>query len=362
MNSSFHVMRQAANRTTRCSFAVLLLLALAVGARGQEAGGLGAYDRVPVLTGGAGYVTTFSGGSTELTANITPVLLMPVGRSFLVEARAEIEGEFEKAPGDASFHGPVNKEIQYLQLDWITGRYATVTVGRFLTPFGIFNERLYPIWVRNLQTDPLILPIGGDSSNGAMVRGGVALSRQANLNYAVYFSAASTVNKLESDRLAGTRVGLFFPKARIEVGGSVQHRLQEERSNLYGAHFAWQPRAVPFDLRSEYAFSTFGRGYWIEGAYRLSQVSGWPKLTQHAQLVARVQEFFLSTSGATGAAGEGLPTADTQMFEFGTNYYFTDGLRAMASYGRQFSSAGNANVWTVGVTYRFAFPLGRSGR
>jgi hypothetical protein len=40
------------------------------------------------------------------------------------------------------------------------------------------------------------------------------------------------------------------------------------------------------------------------------------------------------------------------------NYYFRDGLRAVSSYGRQFSELGNKNIWTVGLTYRFAFPLG----
>jgi hypothetical protein len=56
-----------------------------------------------------------------------------------------------------------------------------------------------------------------------------------------------------------------------------------------------------------------------------------------------------------------VPAANTNEPEIGLNYYFMDGLRATASYGRQLSSAGNANVWTVGMTYRFAFPLGRGG-
>jgi hypothetical protein len=47
--------------------------------------------------------------------------------------------------------------------------------------------------------------------------------------------------------------------------------------------------------------------------------------------------------------------------EFGLNYYLHDGLKAVASYGRQFSSAGNLNLWTVGIAYRFAVPLGRVG-
>jgi hypothetical protein len=49
---------------------------------------------------------------------------------------------------------------------------------------------------------------------------------------------------------------------------------------------------------------------------------------------------------------------DTRQFEFGVNYYFQDGLRAVSSYGRQFSQSGNMNIWTVGLTYRFAIPLG----
>jgi hypothetical protein len=37
-----------------------------------------------------------------------------------------------------------------------------------------------------------------------------------------------------------------------------------------------------------------------------------------------------------------------------------DGLKTVSSYGRQFSAAGNANIWTVGIAYRFAMPLGSS--
>ena len=47
--------------------------------------------------------------------------------------------------------------------------------------------------------------------------------------------------------------------------------------------------------------------------------------------------------------------------EFGVNYYPKDGLKILGSYGRQFSSAGNLNLWTVGITYRFLIPLGRTG-
>jgi hypothetical protein len=39
------------------------------------------------------------------------------------------------------------------------------------------------------------------------------------------------------------------------------------------------------------------------------------------------------------------------------NYYFLDDFRFVSSYGRQFTAGGNANIWTVGLTYRFVAPL-----
>jgi len=72
--------------------------------------------------------------------------------------------------------------------------------------------------------------------------------------------------------------------------------------------------------------------------------------------VARMQQYFVGEN-----ASEDLPSVNTRLFEFGLNYYFIDGLKASTNYGRQFSSAGNANVWTMAITYRFVIPLGRTG-
>jgi hypothetical protein len=58
-----------------------------------------------------------------------------------------------------------------------------------------------------------------------------------NLNYATYFSTLSTVNKFESDRTAGGRLGFFLPGPRIEVGASFQKELQEERAKCLWISF-----------------------------------------------------------------------------------------------------------------------------
>jgi len=314
---------------------------------------------VPILTGSAGFFTNVDGGHTELAPVISPVLLVPIGERWLVEARGSFEGEFARKNDNGPYGGTVGKEVDYAQLDFIANRYVTVTAGRFLTPFGIYNERLYPIWIRSLQREPLIYPIATEASSGIMLRGGFAISAKANLNYAAYFSTLSTINKLESDRTVGGRVGFFLPGPRVEIGASFQQLLQEERTRASGFHFAWQPAATPLNLRSEYAWSgDKGSGYWIEAAYRLSQVPRWQRVMRHVEIAGRMQQFFGHIDEDEAEEYE-LPEIDTQQADFGLNYYFMDGLKATASYGREFSSEGNANLWTVGIAYRFAVPLGR---
>ncbi len=316
---------------------------------------------VPILTGNAGFFTNINGGETELVPSINPVILLPLGDRWLVESRGEFKGEFERRDGSGPYGGKVEQEVDYLQVDYIANKYVTVTAGRFLTPFGVYNERLYPIWIRSLQPTPLIFPLGTGSSDGAMLRGGFSINPKVNLNYATYFSTLSTMNKFESDRTAGGRVGFFLPGPRIEAGFSWQKELQDERSNAFGFHFAWQPTPLPLNLRSEYARSHDGSGYWIEAAYRLSQVPFWQKALRRTEVVGRAQQLFAGQISLADAAEYGLPDVNTRQGDFGLNYYIREGLKMAASYSRRFNSDGNVNLWTVGIAYRFAFPLGRVG-
>lgn len=314
---------------------------------------------VPLLTGGAGFITTFDGGEPHLGPIVAPVVLLPLAQRWLFETRGAFEADLVQVPGESGFHGQLVKALDYAEVDFIVNRYVTVTAGRFLTPFDIYNERYYPVWIRNLQTDPLILPIGVGPSNagtGGMLRGGFKVHPQVILNYAVYFSALCNVQPVSSDRFAGGRAGIFVPKARLEIGGSFQHLLQDTHSSTFGFYSVWQPPALPLDVRGEYARSINGSGYWVETAYRLNQISILQNEFRRTQLVARLQQFFVGQ-----LPSDSLPGVNTTQYELGVNYYFTDGLKATTSYGRQFSTEGNKNVWTLGVTYRFVIPLGPSG-
>lgn len=80
---------------------------------------------------------------------------------------------------------------------------------------------------------------------------------------------------------------------------------------------------------------------------------------RRTELVAREQQFFSGNISSDTAQALGLPAANTSASEFGVNYFLKDGLKVVGSYGRQLSSAGNFNQWTVGIAYRFLIPLGR---
>jgi hypothetical protein len=312
---------------------------------------------VPVFSAGLAYNTFFQSGTAHLHPLVSPVVLIPLGQNWLIESRDTFEIDMAPQPGENGYKGYLQKEVDYLQLDYIVNSHVTVTVGRFLTPFGIFNERLYPVWIRNLQTDPLILPISTGPSGagtGAMVRGGFNIAPKVEINYATYFSTLSTYTPLDSYREIGVRSGIYLPGPRLEVGGSYQHLLQDDHSNAFGFHFAWQPPALPLDIRSEYARSENGSGYWTELAYRLSDAPAWRHELRHVQVVGRMQQFYV------GKVPNGvLPSVNTNMFEFGVNYYFRDDFRLVSSYGRQFApQGGNMNVWNLGVTYRLALPVG----
>ena len=317
---------------------------------------------IPILTGNFGAFSFVTGGHNLIDTQINPVLLVPLGDHWLIESRAEFEGQFQRPPDGGPYAGPVDKHVDYAQIDYIANSYLTVTAGRFLTPFGVFDERFYPVWIRFLQPDPLILPIRTAPSDGAMFRGGFPVNSGANLNYALYMSATSIgIGSVDSERHVGGRMGFFLAGPRLEIGGSWQKTLQDDRKNAFGFHMSWQPAQLPLSLRSEYARSFEGSGYWVEGAYRLTQMPFWQKAMRHTEFVARGQQFFVGAVGADAEDSLGLPAANTRVAEFGMNYFLCDGMKGTFSYGRQFSSAGNFNQWSVGLAYRFLIPLGPSG-
>jgi hypothetical protein len=196
--------------------------------------------------------------------------------------------------------------------------------------------------------------IAGGYSDGFMLRGALISNDRYVVNYATYFSTLSTVNKLESERTFGGRLGVFIPSVGLEVGTSYQRKLQDQRMNSFGTHLSWTPSGLPLEVKGEWAHSLSGHGYWIQGGYRLSQLGGPDSAIGRLEPVFRMQQFFRSRH----IAGDSLPSTNVRRPEFGLNYYLPHEVRLNASYGRQFiSQSTDVNVWEFGITYRFLFPL-----
>lgn len=317
--------------------------------------------RVPIISGGAGYVHNVTGGGPTLEPQVDPVLLIPFGRHLLLESRTDFTGFFQRENFTSGpFKGKVFTDVEYAQLDWLADTHAIVVGGRYLLPFGLYNERLGPIWIRNLQDSPYTASIGTRTTgagDGLMLRGVATQTPSMSVQYSAYFSARCDIDQLGSARAAGGDASVFFPRLRFEIGGSGQRFLQDQHINSGAAYVSWQPLEGSLDIKGEYDASYYGRGYWLEAAYKLDQATSYAAIKK-VQLAGRIQQVFPLHGG-----GNGLPQIDNKRFDAGLNYYLRDNLRLVSSYGRNFSSQQNLNVWNAGITYRFTIPLwGRGER
>src|SRR5215469_13097025 len=111
---------------------------------------------VPLISGGFGYVQNVNGGVNTHEPQAVPVLLVPFGSHVLLESRVAFTGIFQRENGTSGpYKGKVYESVEYAQLDWLASTYVMGTAGRYLLPFGLFNERIDPIWIRNLQDPPI---------------------------------------------------------------------------------------------------------------------------------------------------------------------------------------------------------------
>ncbi len=307
-----------------------------------------------MITGGVGFFSSTTKGPTSFYPTVMPLVAIPVTQHFLLESRGYALESVTPRRNSESDHTKSYYVLSYLQLDYLATRNLTFVVGEFLTPFATYNERLTPIWIGNFQTAPLIYNIGtmNGSATGGEVRGSLVSNAKISVDYAAYLSANVTAKDFKSSRATGGRVEVYFPSRRIELGTSYGRMFEGVHENASGIHFWWQPWSVPLSIRSEYGHGTHAQGYWMEAAYRLSNIHGPDSVVGRLEPVIRMQQVFRNSPDPT----DGLPSANTQRADFGLDYFLPHDVRINTSYSRQFSSTGNGNIWETGLVYRFLTP------
>jgi hypothetical protein len=316
-----------------------------------------AAQNTPLISGGIGFFSDTDAGVNTLQPVVAPVLAAPLGKCLLAETRGDIREVYTSGANNV-YQGEFVASLQFLQIDYLATSRLTLVAGKFLTPFGTYNERLTPIWIPNFQNAPLIYEIGtrpGGASNGGMLRGALLSQEDLQINYTAYFSAASVVHDLKAARTAGGQAALFLPHHRLEVGYSVQRYLEGTHLSSQGADLWWLLYRIPLEVRSEFAHAPTSEGYWVEAAYALSQLRGPSSFLAHIQPVFRMQQTYRIKPNFPGQADE-LPATNTQEADFGLDFVARGSVRLNSSYARSFSAAENRNIWDASLTYRFMFP------
>ena len=314
-------------------------------------------QNTPLISGGMGFFSNTTGGNTNYSTAVAPVLTAPLGEHLLIESRVTAVETFFPKAGEGYQHrhfvGPA-----FAQADYIATPHVTAVGGYFLTPFGTYNERLTPFWISNLQDAPLIYGIGtmgSGSGLGGMLRGNAISRQNFSISYAAYLSSGSTNTRFSSSRSTGGQTSVYLPNARLEIGASYGRLLETKQVNAIGAHAWWEPENIPLKIRSEYAHGPHSQGYWMESTYRMSQLGGETSTVGRLEPVFRIQQTFRNSPDPS----DGLPAVNTQRVDFGLNYHLPHEVRINASYARQFSSTGDVNVWETALIYRFLFPAWR---
>ncbi len=273
--------------------------------------------------------------------HFNPIFLFKIEDKLMAEAEVEYE------------HGGDEIVLEYAQLDYILHDYVTITGGKFLIPFGVFNNKLHPTWISKVPGRPLaddhVVPVDW-SEAGVMASGGIPISGYSKINYALYLSnglegpdlpnegedirelrkEGDDRDVLNNNKAVGGRLGIV-PIKELEVGvsgytGKYDDVPFPKRSlNLYGVDAEFHYKDY-LELRGEFnqadqeitdtlALDTTGflvkRGYYAQAALKLS-----PLAVSQLNPVEVVVRF----------SGQDFPgkAKDIQEVSPGVNYYVTN--------------------------------------
>lgn len=205
---------------------------------------------------------------------ISPYFLLQLNNRFLLESVVDLSAD-----------GTIG--ISQIQMDWIVSDAVTVVVGRYLTPFGFFNERLNHEWINKMTDTPLMFSQVSPliSTNGVQIRGArYILGSPVKLEYSLYGGNSASLgtapdsppNQQVTDLAAitgtpgvfnaiGGRLGLWVPELGINFGMSGYSQgaytpAAGDRFQMYGVDASYHKGN--WDARVEFA-----QNYQQAGSY-----------------------------------------------------------------------------------------------
>ncbi len=200
---------------------------------------------------GNGFINFEKSGSSGFSlvhTSLSPILLWKISNNLFFESELELSLEDGKTTAD----------LGYATLHYVFNKYLILGGGKFLSPFGTFQERLHPAWVNKFSEAPLGFShdgiiVGPMAEVGFEVRGGSPLGN-SKINYVAYVSNGPAISSnpsdpmmggmLESgkfkdnnnDKAVGARIGFLpFSNSSMEIGVSWQNAyVGEKGDSIYG--------------------------------------------------------------------------------------------------------------------------------
>ncbi len=198
-----------------------------------------------VITGYTTAGAKFAKDDTKFNGfSLNPILLWKPSEKIFVEAELETELEGNETV--------IN--LEYANVSYFLNKYITFRAGKFLSPYGIFQDRLHPAWINKLPTAPPGYGhdgVGPSAELGFDVRGGIPLG-SAKMNYSIYVSNGPVLNTGEDEpgeegmlsyenaddnnnnKTFGGRIGFLpFSNSSLEIGGSWQLAKPGDKGSVY---------------------------------------------------------------------------------------------------------------------------------
>lgn len=283
---------------------------------------------------------------TFASPDIAPFFLVQLNDKFLLEATIDVSN--------------AGVEVGNAQVDWFVNDHLTVVVGRFITPFGFFNERLNHEWINKLPDVPIMFqqvsPLS--STDGVQLRGATYVFGSpvkieyslfggngfrlpdsavgAGLNAVADLAALSGTDEVAAKAVGG-RVGFWVPCWGLN--GGVSTYLQngyspgdKDHLQLWGCDLGWHKGN--WDSRFEFASvhqqaATFignnieRTGLYAQLAYRPYDCEN--RLLRNTELVGAYSMALFKGIDPTQLAPFDDPRAvpvDRDQWIFGINHYF----------------------------------------
>jgi hypothetical protein len=291
------------------------------------------------------------GGDATFNTSISPLIIWKINDKLLFET--EFEFELNTADGRAD----TEVVLDYADLQFLVNDNLTLGFGKFLTPFGLFSERLHPAWINKLPNAPLIRGHEGlapATSIGAYARGVIPFDDQK-ITYSFYVINGATLvdavrddgefgsldfNGFSANKAIGGRIG-YLPVPQLELGTSFMYSETDSDNGLNAdstlvgldASYIVDADVGLFDFRFEYVYSTttdvtfdasggvgvgpitFDNerdGLYAQAAFRPIHSSS--DFFKNVEFVGRYD--YLSTPSSAPEGG------DRERFTLGVNYWF----------------------------------------